>query len=111
MTAPALPAARMFHEVRDGDQARLDPDRLIRETHAVFNRCGVSVSPGRVIKLVRTYVRRVQGDGVVFADYLAQVAVGEHQRRLVADELRRVTAYVDTTGESAVNNVVRGGTR
>jgi len=111
MTAPALPAARMFHEVRDQDQARLDPDHLIRETHAVFNRCGVSVSPGRVIKLVRTYVRRVQGDGVVFADYLAQVAVGEHQRRLVAHELRRVTAYADTTGETAVNRVMRGGTR
>ncbi len=111
MTTPALPATRMFHEVRDQDQARLDPDHLIRETHAVLNRCGVSVSPGRVIKLVRTYVRRVQGDGIGFADYLAQVAVGEHQRRLIADELRRVTAYVDPTGESAVNNVVRGGTR
>jgi len=111
MTAPALPAARMFHEARDQDQARLDPDHLIRETHAVFNRCGVSVSPGRVIKLVRTYVRRVQNTDIGFADYLAQVAVGEHQRRLVADELRRVTAYVDPTGESAVNNVVLGGTR
>jgi len=111
MSAPTLPTARMFHEARDQDQARHDPDHLIRETHAVFDRFGVQVSPGRVIKLVRTYVRRVQGDGVVFADYLAQVAVGEHQRRLVADELSRVTAYVDPTGESAVNNVVRGGTR
>ena len=108
MSAPTLPTTRMHDEVRDGDQARLDPDRLIRETHAVFNRCGVSVSPGRVIKLVRTYVRRVQGDGVVFADYLAQVAVGKHQRRLVADELCRVTAYRDQTGETAVNRVLRG---
>ncbi len=64
MTAPALPAARMFHEVRDQDQARLDLDHLIRETHAVFDRSGVPVSPGRVIKLVRTYVRRVQGTGL-----------------------------------------------
>ena len=53
----------MFHEVRDGEQARLEPDRLIRETHAVFDRSGVPVSPGRVIKLVRTYVRHVQGNG------------------------------------------------
>lgn len=31
MTATTLPTARMFHEVRDEDQARLDPDhRLIR---------------------------------------------------------------------------------
>ncbi len=108
MRATTPPTTRMHDEVQDGDQARLDPDRLIRETHAVFNRCGVSVSPGRVIKLVRTYVRRVQGDGVVFADYLAQVAVGEHQRQLVAHELRRVTAYVDPVGEQAVNRVLRG---
>jgi len=78
----------MFNEVRDGEQARLEPDRLIREAHAVFDRSDVPVSPGRVIKLVRTYVRRVQGNGLAFADYIAQVAAGEHQRRLVADELR-----------------------
>ncbi len=111
MTATTLPATRMFHEVRDRDRPCLDAGTLIRETHAVFDRFGVQASPGRVIKLVRTYVRRVQNNGIGFADYLAQVAVGEHQRRLVSDELRRVTAYVDPTGESAVNNVVRGGTR
>ncbi len=108
MNARSRPT-RMFHEVRDGEQARLEPDRLIRETHAVFDRSDVPVSPGRVIKLVRTYVRHVQGNGLAFADYLAQIAVGEHQRRLVTDELRKVTAYVDPTGERAVNRVLRGG--
>ncbi len=107
MTTTTRSHARMFHEVRDGKQARLEPDRLIRETHAVFDRSGVPVSPGRVIKLVRTYVRHAQGNGIGFADYLEQVAVGEHQRRLVADELGRATAYVDTVGEQAVNNVLK----
>ncbi len=63
MNARSRPT-RMFHEVRDGEQARLEPDRLIRETHAVFDRSGVPPPPGRVIKLVRTYVRHVQGNGL-----------------------------------------------
>ncbi len=109
MTATAPSPTRMFHEVRGGEQARLEPDRLIRETHAVFDRFGVPVSPGRVIKLVRTYVRHVQENGfVAFGDYIdTQVAMSEMQRRVVADELRKVTAYVDSTGERAVRNVLR----
>jgi len=112
MTATARSHARMFHEVRDGEQARLSPDDLIRETHAAFDRLGVPVSPGRVIKLVRTYVRRVQGSGLAFGDYLdTQVALSEVQRRVVADELGRVVSYVDKTGETAVRNVMRSGAR
>ncbi len=108
MRATARSHARMFHEVRDGEQARLEPDRLIRETHAVFDRLGVPVSPGRVIKLVRTYVRHVQGTGLAFGDYLdTQVEMSEMQRRAVADELRKITAYVDHVGERAVNNVLK----
>jgi len=83
-------------------------DRLIAAAHTVLSNCGVQMSWTKVRRTVQMYERRAQGDGVVFADYLAQVAVGEHQRRVVADELRKVTAYVDPTGESAVNNVVRG---
>ena len=107
MTATAPSPTRMFHEVRGGEQARLEPDRLIRETHAVFDRFGVPVSPGRVIKLVRTYVRHVQGNGfVAFGDYIATQVASEMQRRVVADELRRCTAYVDPVGEQAVRNVL-----
>ncbi len=112
MNARSRPAhARMFHEVRDGERARLEPDRLIRETHAVFDRSGIPVSPGRVIKLVRTYVRHVQGTGLAFDDYIATQVASEMQRRVVADELRRVTAYVDPVGERAVNNVLSQGRR
>ncbi len=108
MTATARSRTRMFHEVRDGEQTRLEPDRLIREAHAVFDRLGVPVSPGRVIKLVRTYVRRMQDSGLAFGDYIdQQVAMSEVQRRAVADELHRVTAYRDPVGERAVNNVLK----
>ncbi len=108
MRAAAPSPTRMFHEVRDGEQARLSPDYLIRKAHAAFDRLGVPVSPGRVLKLVRTYVRNVQGTGLAFDDYIdTQVTVSEMQRRVVADELRKVTAYVDPVGERAVRNVLK----
>ncbi len=60
--------------------------------------------------MVQNYERRAQRYGFDFGKFIAnQVVLSEHQRRVVADELRRVTAYVDTTGERAVNNVMRGG--
>jgi len=87
-------------------------ERLTAETRAVLDRFGVHWSGSKTSRVVRAYVRTVQGNRSAFADYVAkQIVVSEHQRRVVADELRKVTAYVDTTGESAVNNVVRGGTR
>ncbi len=33
--------------------------------------------------------------------------MSEMQRRVVADELRNITAYVDPVGERAVNNVLK----
>jgi len=109
MTAAAPSPTRMFHEVRGGRQARLEPDRLIREAHAVFGRAGVPVSPGRVIKLVRTYVGHVQGTGLAFGDYLdTQVEMSETQRHADPDELRKVVSYADYVGERAVNNVLKG---
>ncbi len=78
----------------------------------MFARSGVPVSPGRVIKLVRTYVRRVQGNGLALGDYLdTQIVMPELQRRAGADEMRRVTAHRDPTGEQAVNRVLRGGAK
>jgi len=87
-------------------------ERLAAETRAVLDRFGVRWSPSKTSRVVRAYVHQVQGNRSAFADYVAeQIVLSEHQRRVVADELRRVTAHFDPTGESAVNNVVRGGTR
>jgi len=84
-------------------------ERLTAETRAVLDRFGVRWSGSKASRVVRAYVRQVQGNRSAFADYVAnQVVLGEHQRRVVADELRRVTAYVDQTGETAVNRVLRG---
>jgi len=85
-------------------------DRLIAAAHTVLSNCGVELSFTKVRRMVQNYERRAQRYGFDFGKFIAnQVVMSEHQRRVVADELRRVTAYVDTTGERAVNNVMRGG--
>ncbi len=84
-------------------------ERLTAETRAVLDRFGVHWSASKTSRVVRAYVRTVQGNRSAFADYVAdQLMETEHQRRVVADELRRVTAYVDPVGETAVNRVLRG---
>jgi len=95
-------------EVR-GESRPQSVERLTAETRAVLDRFGVRWSPSKTSRVVRAYVRQVRGNRPAFADYVAkQIELSEQQRRVVADELRKVTAYVDPTGESAVNNVVRG---
>ena len=84
-------------------------DRLIVVAHAVLSKCGVQMSRSRVRRTVQMYERQAQRYGFDFGRYLdTQVAMSEMQRRVVADELRKVTSYVDPTGEAAVNRVMRG---
>jgi len=84
-------------------------DRLITAAHAVLSNCGVELSSTKVRRMVQNYERRAQRYGFEFGKFIAnQVVMSEHQRRVVADELRRVTAYVDPVGETAVNRVLRG---
>jgi len=90
---PTLSANRVDVEAR-GDHAR--PELALADAHAALTDCGITMSAGRVRKLLKGYRRCNQGQ-----DF----------GRYVTDELRRVINYRDQTGESAVNNVVRGGTR
>jgi len=84
-------------------------DRLIAAAHAVLSNCGVQMSWTKVRRTVQMYERQAQRYGFDFGRYLdTQVAMSEMQRRVVADELRKVTAHVDPTGEAAVNRVLRG---
>jgi len=84
-------------------------DRLITAAHAVLSNCGVELSYTKVRRMVQNYERRAQRYGFDFGKFIAnQVVMSEHQRRVAADELRKVTAYADKTGETAVNRVLRG---
>ncbi len=75
-----------------GDHAR--PELSLADAHAALADCGITASPGRVRKLLKSYRR---GDQV------------QDFGRFVTEELQRVISYRDSTGETAVNNVVRGG--
>ncbi len=89
---PTLSANRVRVDVEArGDHAR--PELALADAHAALTDCGITMSPGRVRKLLKGYRRCNQGQ-----DF----------GRYVTDELRRVIAYADTTGEAAVNRVLRG---
>lgn len=100
---------RIHRSAETGGESRPNSvERLTAETRAVLDRFGVHWSGSKTSRVVRAYVRTVQGNRSAFADYVANQIVSEHERRVVADELRKVTAYVDKTGEAAVNRVLRG---
>jgi len=101
---------RIHRSAETGGESRpKSVERLTAETRAVLDRFGVHWSASKTSRVVRAYVRTVQGNRSAFADYVAnQIVLSEHQRRVVADELRRVTAYVDPVGETVVNRVMRG---
>ncbi len=91
-----------------GESRPQSVERLVAQTTAVLARFDVRWSRSKVSRAVRAYMHHVQGNGFAFADFFAnQVVLSEYQRRLMADELRKVTAYVDPVGERAVRNVLR----
>ncbi len=99
---------RIHGSAETGGESPQSVERLTAETRAVLDRFGVRWSGSKVSRVVRAYVHTVQGNRSTFADYVAdQIMESEHQRRVVADELRKVTAHVDPVGERAVNNVLR----
>lgn len=107
MTAP--PVSDSFHSIRRIQSAEPhEAANLTGETCAVLARLGIRMSPSKVSRLVHRYVAHVQHTGYGFAEWMANsVALDAMNRRLVADELTRVIAYSDPTGETAVNNIRR----
>ena len=111
-TRAAILDNRRNHERRgtkcqdaEADQSVLT-DQLIRQTLVVMSNCGVDVSPSKVARLVRAYKYRVAAMGFSFESFIAnQLELSAIQQQVVADELRKVVAYSDPTGETAVHNV------
>jgi len=90
---PTLSARRVDVQARR-DHAR--PELTLADAHAALTACGITMSPGRVRKLLKSYRRGNQGQD--FGHY-------------VTEELRRAITYRDQTGEDAVNRVMGGGRR
>lgn len=86
-------------------------DALINTAHLILTNVGYAMSPTKVQRLVSTFERRVQGNGFSFFEFIANsVALSADQRRaaLLNPDIARVIAYADPTGETAVNNAMRG---
>jgi len=82
---------------------------LIAAAHTEVANRGVQMSWSKVRRMVQMYERQAQRYGYDFGRYLDTQIAMEMQRRVVADELVKVTAYRDPVGEAAVNRVLRGG--
>jgi hypothetical protein len=86
-------------------------DALINTAHLILANVGYAMSPTKVQRLVSTFERRVHGNGFSFFEFVANsVALSADQRRaeLLNPDIARVIAYADPTGETAVNNAMRG---
>jgi len=83
-------------------------DRLIAAAHAALANRGVQMSASKVRRMVQMYEHQAQRYGFDFGRCIAtQVAVSETQRKVIADELRKVVSYADPVGERAVSNVLK----
>lgn len=94
-------------------QARIRPavverrDQLTGQVCAVLSRWDCHASPSKVARVVHKIARQI-ADPWFLADRIAAEFVRqERQRRIVADELRRVVPWADITGETAVRNVMK----
>lgn len=81
-------------------------ETLIRHAHDALAAAHVSVSPAKVSRLCRQYVRAVAPHGVAFVPwFVSQVAAhGAARETLTADLYKRIS-YRDETGETAASNV------
>ena len=108
------PPAALLPTPRSGGttsaEAKSQTDQAITYAHAVIANCGVVMSPSKVSRLVRQFEARVMRNGWTFFQFLAnaaQLSAEQHHQALCDPELARLIAYLDPTGETAVNNVLR----
>lgn len=101
------PTTAVTDDRRNTSAETLTVDQIVDALQRVFENCGIAVSRSRVSRLARTYKNQVEGNGFALIDFVVNaVAMTAMQRMVVADELTRVIAYSDPTGETAVNNVM-----
>jgi hypothetical protein len=92
-------------------EAKGQTEKLIRAAHAILDGCGYEMGPNKVARIVRTFEKRVAGNGWSFFDFLANTVQldADKRRHLLNDpDVMRVVSYADPTVETAVSNVMRG---
>lgn len=79
------------------------PETLVREAFSVLDARSIEVSRSKVSRIARDYLRRhAEGNTTTFESWLLSA---------LNVDWARVISYVDSTGEIAVNHVVRGTSR
>lgn len=83
----------------------------IRAAHRVMLDCGVQVSPRKVNRIIRQFDQTSRRHGHSFHEFLtnqANMPTAAVRKMFAHPEWAPVIAYCDPTGETAVNNVMRG---
>jgi|GEM_PF-2695873 len=81
-------------------------ETLVRHAHDALAAAHVPVSPAKVSRLCRQYVRTVAPHGVAFTSwFVSQVAAHGAAREVLSADLYKRIAYRDETGETAASNV------
>lgn len=110
MAAPpgSAPATRVGG-TWDTDKAKRR-DAAITAAHRALDETGIVMSPSKVSRLIARF-DHAAGRGRTFHEFLtreAHLPPSAVRKLLAHPEWHRVIAYADPTGESAVNNVMRG---
>lgn len=83
---------------------------MITVAHKVMAESGVVIGPSKVSRIVRRFGQSIARHRMTFHEFLCNEAnLTPAQRRTIVGhpEWQRVIAYLDPTGETAVNNVMR----
>lgn len=87
-------------------------EQAVRAAHKALSTCGVIISPARVNRILRGFEKRARRDGISFHEFLcgeADLTPLQRHRLAGNPDLALAISYADPTGETAVNNVMRGG--
>jgi hypothetical protein len=86
-------------------------ETLYSHAQKLLANCGINMSPSKVSRLVREYRNRVESNGFSFEAILlntVQLTAQQRRQALANPDIARAISYSDPTGETAVNNVLRG---
>lgn len=95
---------------REATGGSTSAETLINHAQRLLANCGVPMSSSKVSRLVRQFKKRVEGNGFPFEAFLInsiQLTTDQRRKALQQPDIARVISYSDTTGETAVNNVLR----
>lgn len=100
---------------RSGGSTAPSKSELISAARLILDNCGIGFGNRKVFRLVDSFCQRApNGSGHAFFLYLTnavQMSADQQRAALLNPDIAHVIAYADPTGETAVNNVMRGARR